>query len=197
MKKVMLGCVLVVALLLGGCDEEAFTPEMIQSLAAQNEVLQQQLDNVQAVAREVAAEIRAAGVVDWDVKVKLDKVNEEVDRVQAQIDKIAQALQDVELTGDAAQDFIAQLQAVNAASAGVNPYVLPVGGVLTALSIVLGWIAKRNGAEASKQTKKYQAHKQGVELTMKEVSASSDSDVVAIEAQLYANIGAARSSLGV
>lgn len=203
MKRVMLGIVLVAALMFGGC-EEAFTPEQLKALAAQNEVLQQQLDEVQAVAAEIAAEIEAAEIVDANTIAKLAKINEEADRVQAQMTVIARALQGVPLTGDAAQDFISQLQAANAASSGVNPYVIPIGAGLSALSLVLGWLAKRKAAEtvvAKTETKavqaKYQAHKQGVERTMKEVSASSSAAVKAIETQLYDNIGEARVDLGV
>lgn len=196
MKKVTLGLIMVVALMFGGC-EESFTPEQMQALAAQNEVLQLQLDNVQAVAREVAAEIEAAGIVDADAVARLDKVNEEIDKVQALLDVMAQALKGVALTGDAAQDFIAQLQAANAASGGVNPYVIPIGAGLSALTLVLGWLAKRENKGKAKAQLKYQAHKQGVEKTMKEVSASSDSGVVGVEAMLYNNISKARADLGV
>jgi len=193
MKKLML-C--IVLLLVCGC-EESFTPEQMQALAAQNEVLQKELDKVQAVAAAVAAEIEAAGIVDEAAVDRLAKVNEEIDRVQAQVDAIARALKGVPLTGDAAQDFISQFQAVNTASAGVNPYVVPIGAGLSGLSIILGWLAKRQRDEAARQHLKYQAHKQGVEKTMKECSSSSDSGVVAVESQLYNNIGAARDSLGV
>jgi hypothetical protein len=89
------------------------------------------------------------------------------------------------------------LQGVNAASSGVNPYVVPIGTGLTILSIGLGWLANRNAGETAKVKVKYQAHKQGVEKTMKEVSASPDSSVVAIEAKLFTNIGDARADLGV
>ena len=193
MKKVML-C--VVLLLFCGCEEE-FTPKQIQALAARNEVLQLQLDVVQAVAVEVAAEIQVAGIVDADAMARLAKVNAEVDRAQALMNDFARALEGVALTGDDAQDFISQLQAVNAASGGVNPYVIPIGAGLSILSIGLGWLVKRKTDEAGFIQVKYQAHKQGVEKTMKEVSASEDSHVVAVETQLYENIAKARADLGV
>lgn len=197
MKRVMLGIVLVVAaLMFGGC-EEAFTPEQLQALAAQNEELQQQVDKMQAVAEEIAAEIQAAEIVDANAIAKLAKINEEVDRAQAQISVIARALKGVPLTGDTAQDFISQLQAVNTASGAVNPYVVPIGAGLSALSLVLAWLARREATEKAKAQAKYQAHKQGVERTMKEVSANSNTAVKEVEAQLYANIGEARSDLGV
>ena len=198
MKRVLLGIVLVVAsaLMFGGC-EETFTPEQMQALAAQNEVLQLQVDSLQEDAAEIAAVLQATESVDADAIAKLAKINEEVDRVQAQMDILARALKDVSLTGDAAQDFIAQLQAANTASSGVNPYVVPIGAGLSTLSLLLGWLAKRNAAEAAQQKLKYQAHKQGVEKTMKEVSANESKEVKAIETQLFTNIGDARADLGV
>lgn len=196
MKRVMLGIVLVAALMFGGC-EETFTPEQMQTLAAQNEVLQQEVDSLQVVAVEMEKELKAAELLDADAIAKLAKINEEIDRVQAQMDVIARALKGVPLTGDAAQDFIAQLQAVNTASGGVNPYMIPIGAGLSAVTLVLGWLAKREAAKAAKSNLKYQAHKQGVEKTMKEVSGSSDTAVKAVETQLYTNIGDARSDLGV
>jgi len=194
----MLGIMFCVALMLGcaGC-EESLTPADIQALAAQQEVLQQQLDTVQAAATQMVEAMAAAGIVDPDLVATIAKINEEADRLQAQIDVIAQALQGVPLTGEAAQDFIAQLQAANAASSSFNPYAVPVGIGLSILSIVLGWLARRNAAAAAKEKLKYQAHKQGVERTMKEVSASPTAAVKAVETQLYANIGEARVDLGV
>ena len=193
MKTVMM-C--VVLLMFCGC-EEGFTPEQMQELAAQNEVLQVQLDKVQAVAKEIAMEIATAELVDEGAIVRLASINVEIDRLQDHIDVIAQALADVPLTGDATQDFISQLQAANAASGGMNPYAVPVGAGLTVLSMILGGLAKRNAGIAATVTKKYQAHKQGVEKTFKEVSSSSVAAVVEVEGRLYSNIGDARARLGV
>ena len=95
------------------------------------------------------------------------------------------------------RDWVALLQAANIASGGFNPYVVPVGAGLSILSIFLAWLAKRNAGIAAGAEVKYQAHKQGVEKTMKEVSASTDSAVVAVENLLYSNIGDARVALGV
>lgn len=194
MKRLGLGIIVCVALMLGGC-EESFTPAQLQTLAARNEVLQQQLDKVQAVAVKIAAEIEAQGLVNEETLVKVAKINEEADRVQAQIDIIARALQGVPLTGDAAQDFIAQLQAANTVSSGFNPYVVPIGTGLTLLTMFLGWLAKRKAAEAAKNKAKYQATKHGVNKTMKEMSVSDTGKEW--ETKLYENIGTARRANGI
>jgi len=196
MKRVLFGIVLVAALMLGGCLED-FTPDQLQELAAQNEVLQKQVDEMQADAVEIAAEIQAAEIVDDVAVAKLAKINKEIDRLQAQIKVYAKALEGVPLTGDAAQDFISQLQAANTASAPVNPYMVPIGAGLSVLSMVLAWLAQRNGAEASKQKLKYQAHKQGVERTIKEMPASANEELNQLGAKLYRAIGDARAVLGV
>lgn len=182
MKKLILGIVLCVVLMLGGCGE-MLTPGDVQSLASQQTVLQQQLDAIQVAAAGMTDGLAAGGIVDQNTVARLAKINEEADRVQAQINVIAQALSGVLLSGDTTQDLIAQLQAANAASSGFNPYAIPVGAGLSILSLVLGWLARRNA-------KKYKAHKQGVAKTMKEVSASSE--LKEVEAQLYNNIGEAR-----
>jgi prefoldin subunit 5 len=195
----MLVFIVCAAMMFGGagCKSEGLTPAQLQALAAQQEVLQQQVDTMQAAANKLSEDLAAAGIMDPDTVAKINKINEEADRVQAQIALIAQALQGVPLSGDNVQDFIAQLQAINAASAGFNPYVIPVGTGLTILTMVLGFFAKRKAAEAAEQKAKYQAHKQGVEKTMKEVSVSPKVDVRAVESRLYENIGEARLDLGV
>ncbi|GAH70921.1 unnamed protein product, partial [marine sediment metagenome] len=152
MKRILTCMTLLIVLMFGcaGC-EESLTPADIQALAAQQEVLQQQVDTVQAAATQMAEALAAGGIMDPNVVAKVAKLNEEADRLQAQIDVIAQALKDVPLTGDAVQDFIAQLQAANAASSGFNPYVIPIGTGLSILTIVLGWLARRSAAAAAKE----------------------------------------------
>ncbi len=198
MKRAIIKIVLcaVLAMFVTGC-EETFTPAQIQVLAAQQEVLQQQIETVQAAATQMTEDLATAEIVDAGTVAKVAKINEEADRVQVQIDVIARALQDVPLTGDATQDFITQLQAANAVSSGFNPYVVPVGAGLSILSIFLAWVAKRSAVEAAAAQAKYQAHKAGVEKTMKQVSVSHVAEAKELEVLLYNNIGKARAGLGV
>ena len=72
-----------------------------------------------------------------------------------------------------------------------------IAAALTILSTILGITLRKKTAESAALALKYQAHKQGVEKTMKEVSTSSDAEVAKVELSLYDNIGAARSALGV
>ncbi len=198
MKRFKMGIIVCVLLAFSvvGCEED-LTPLRLQQLAAHQDVLQQQADTLQATATQLTEQLAAGGIVDPNAVAKVAKINVEADKVLAQIAVIAKALEGVPLTGDDAQDFISQLQAANAASSGFNPYVIPVGSGLTLLSMVLAWFAKRKADEAAANKLKYQAHKQGVERTMKEVSASTNALVKAVETNLYDNIGEARASLGV
>ena len=200
MKTRILTCMALPIVLMLGCAgcEESLTPADIQALAAQQEVLQQQVEIVQAAATQMAEDLVTAEIMDPDVVAKIAEINKEADKIQAQIALIAQALQGVPLTGDTAQDFIAQLQAANTASSGFNPYVVPVGAGLSILSIFLGWLARRNAGIAAGAQAKYQAHKQGVEKTMKEGLAGPDAKVSSvIESRLYNNIGKARADLNI
>jgi len=130
-----------------GC--QSITPADLQSMAAQQTVLQQQVDAMQASADKLSADMAAAGIVDPNTQQKIAKINAEADKVQAQIDTIAQAIKSVTLSGDTGQDWISLLQAANAASAPVNPYALPVGAGLTLLSVIFGWLKKK---DADKKT---------------------------------------------
>ena len=51
--------------------------------------------------------------------------------------------------------------------------------------------------EADAATRKYKAHKVGVERTMKEISSSTTAGIRQVESMLFSNIGNARRSLGV
>jgi hypothetical protein len=124
--------------------------------------------------------------------------NADVDRLQATIQQVTTALQ----KGDYSDSrglltLIQSAQAANAATAPWNPYAALIAAALTILSTLLGLAYKKKSSEALALALKYQAHKQGVEKTMKEVSTSTDVEVAKVELSLYDNIGAARSALGV
>ena len=120
------------------------------------------------------------------------KLQEETARVVPHVAEIAKAVESQELTGDQLQDWIALLQAGNAASSPFNPWTVPIGAGLTCLSAVLGLFARKKSVEADSYARKYKAHKQGVERTMKECSLSDKTQVKMIESALYENIGEAR-----
>jgi hypothetical protein len=77
-----------------------------------------------------------------------------------------------------------------------NPYapLIELGLGLAAAAATV--VARKNAQSAATAQAKYDAHKQGVELTMKQVSQSEIPEVKAVETQLYQNIGDARQAKG-
>ena len=177
-----------------GCEEVDVN---YQELAEQTEQIIAQVNSLQAVTNEITETLETHQIVSPEITDEVDKINEEIDRIQSQAAEIAAAIGSVEYTGDDWQDLIAALQAANTASASFNPYAAPVAAGLTLASIVIGLFAKKKSDDAKKSAAQYQAHKAGVEKTMKEVSVNKNEDVQAVEKQLYDNIGEARKALGV
>ena len=127
------------------------------------------------------------------------KVQQESARVAPQVQEIASAVSDQELSGDGLRDWIALIQAGNAASVPFNPYAVPVGAGLALLTAVMGAFAKKKNDEAAKFNAKYQSHKQGVELTLRDIQTDPDcrNQAAALDKALYENIGKARANNGV
>lgn len=133
-----------------------------------------------------------------DAKVKADTAISNWKNTIAQIKADANSLtwaDEVAVVGEGAKQIGPMLPPP------IGTYVT-LGGWL--LAIIGGAFAKKKSieAQAAQDAKdevqaKYQAHKQGVELTMKECSISPVAAVKAIETQLYNNIGEARQALGV
>ena len=129
------------------------------------------------------------------------KVQEESNRVAPRVQEIASAVSDQKLTGDDLADWIALIQAGNAASVPFNPYAVPVGAGLALLTAVMGAFAKKKNDEAKKSDAKYRSHKQGVLSTIKQIAASTDpqhgKSAASFDKVLYDNIGKARANNGV
>ena len=160
------------------------------------------------------------------VNEKIDDLNSEVDRVQGHIEGVATALANrpppVVKPDDWRKGILEAAELardIAPATAPFNPYA---GLITTAAGIIIavfgGAFGVKKGKEAEVAKKqntenlmarldadvakrqaerKYQAHKQGVEKTMKEVSASPSPAVQEVETQLYSNIGEARKTVGV
>jgi hypothetical protein len=125
------------------------------------------------------------------------KVQRESARVAPQVQEIGSAVTGQKLGGDDLADWIALIGAGNAASAPFNPYAVPVGAGLALLSAVLGVVAKKKTTDAAKSNAKYQSHKQGVELSMKELTLENSEQAIRIDKVIYENIGQARQRNGV
>lgn len=146
MKSVKLLMVVCIGLLpVVGCNENQITPEQVKTAALKLDVLSQQLDSYQQQAKADANALATAGMVDPAAKAKVEKINTEIDRVQAQIKQITQALasQDFGTNPDAIATMITAAQAANRATASFNPYSIVIDSVLTLLAILLALFAKK------------------------------------------------------
>lgn len=148
MKKNLLA-ILFMAVLMFGADG-CLTPEQVQQIATQQEKLQSSVNTLQSTAADITQQLTTAGIVDPNLNKKVEHLNAEINKVQADISVVSTAVKNVELTGDSLQDFIAMARAGNAASSAFNPYALPIEAALAVLSGFLAWLAKRKAAEAAK-----------------------------------------------
>ena len=188
----------MVALWLGGCEGVTIKPEQLQNLATQTEQLSGKIDGFQQQTKLTLDSLKAAGVVDANALAKVDKLQSGIDAVQAKAVQIAEAVKNVQYTNpaDSVTTALEGVRAANAASMPWNPYAplieLGLGRAAAAATV----IARKNAQTAAQAQAKYDAHKQGVELTMKQVSQSKIPEVKAVETQLYQNIGDARQAKG-
>jgi hypothetical protein len=203
-------CMLPVA----GCDEEqGISSADVQAFASQVQQLNGRLDNVQVLGDQLKAGLQTTGIVDANLAAKYVKVNNEIDRVQPQVQQIAQAIKQAAFSpeDDTVTVLLKAAQAGNAASAPFNPYAVPVGIGLSLATVIAGFFAARERAKkaaaqeaaakanaaAAENQLKYQSMKQGTEATKMMLLASEKPEVREIAAELYENIGIARADLGV
>ncbi len=190
---IMLMVCVLLAVGVAGCEEEKSTSQM-KEFAVQAEKWVASMDEYQAVAGEMLETAKTHGIVGDTVVKKVEKVSEEIDRVQPQIADVVAAMINADTSGDdEVTNWVKLIQAANQGSAPWNPYVIPIAAV-SELALLLWGLIKRkqavdNKQEAEKNRLKYQAHKQGAKLT-----ALENPD---FNAKLYRNIGDARANLGV
>lgn len=82
------------------------------------------------------------------------------------------------------------MQAANVASAPFNPYAIPIAGILGTLAAIISAYAASQRKQKVTATKKYTAHKRGVEASMRE-SDPRNADM------LYEKIETERNRLGI
>ena len=188
----------LVALWLGGCQGLTVKPEQLQNLATQTEQLSGKIDGFQQQTKLTLESLKATGTVDANALAKVDKLQNGIDAVQAKAVQIAEAVKNAQYTNpaDGVTTALEGVRAANAASMPWNPYapLIELGLGLAAAAAAV--VARKNAQAAATAQAKYDAHKQGVELTMKQVSQSTIPEVKAVETQLYQNIGDARQAKG-
>ncbi|OHB57652.1 MAG: hypothetical protein A2Y12_20805 [Planctomycetes bacterium GWF2_42_9] len=183
------------ALWLGGCQSVNIRPDDLQALADQTQQLSSQVDQFQQQTTATLETLKQNGSIDSNSLAKVEKLQSGIDAVQNKTAVIADALKNAQYSGsDGLTTVLEGARAANAASAPFNPYapLIEIGlGLAAAFAAVM---AKKNAQKAAEAQAKYDAHKQGVELTMKQVSQSTVPEVKAVETQLYQNIGDARKT---
>ena len=183
----------VAGLWLGGCESVNITPQDLQSLADQTQQLSSQVDQFQQQTTATLDTLKQNGSIDVNTIAKVERLQSTINAVQDKTQVIAGAIKNAQYSGsDGLTTVLEGARAVNTASAPFNPYapLIDVGlGLAAALAAAM---AKKNAQKAAEAQAKYDAHKQGVELTMKQVSQSTVPEVKAVETQLYQNIGDAR-----
>lgn len=142
MKKAMV--VIVLLGLISGCNAD--TQAKLGELTTMVGGLNKQIEIYQEASKEIIDTLESAGIVDIEVVRKLNEINDEIDKVQPQMEIIAKAIDEAKLSDDTALATAQALQAANAASAPFNSYAAPAAGILGIATLVLGWIA-RNKAE--------------------------------------------------
>ncbi|HBG28604.1 MAG: hypothetical protein A2Y10_08660 [Planctomycetes bacterium GWF2_41_51] len=186
------------ALALGGCQMPNIQPDQLQSLAVQTEELSGKIDLFQEQTKATLESLKQNGTLDSNAIATVEKLQRSIDSVQNKTAAIASAVKNAQYTNpqDGLTTVLEGARAANAASAPFNPYapLIEIGLGLAAATAAA--LAKRNAQKATEAQAKYDAHKQGVELTMKQVSQSAVPEVKAIETQLYENIGEARKTVG-
>jgi len=173
-------------------------PNAITAFTDQVEALSASVDAYQLAATAAIESLQDANAIDPAVAAATIEANADIDQLQAMIADLTGAMQSADFSGSSGLAALLQAaQAANQSSTGWNPYSGLIAALLTIVSAGAGVYAKRKASEASAAILKYQAHKQGVERTMKLASASEVPDVKKFETALYDAIGDARRSLGV
>jgi len=182
------------ALWLGGCQSVNIRPDDLQALADQTQQLSSQVDQFQEQTTATLETLKQNGAVDGNTIAKVEKLQSTINAVQDKTQVIAGAIKNAQYTNpdDGLTTVLQGARAINAASTPFNPYAPLIDIGLGLAAAFAAGLAKKNAQKAAEAQAKYDAHKQGVELTMKQVSQSTVPEVKAVETQLYENIGEAR-----
>jgi outer membrane murein-binding lipoprotein Lpp len=195
---VVIAAIIVVtalAIALGGCQMPNIQTDDLRTLADQTQQLSSQVDQFQQQTQATLETLKQNGAVDGNTLAKIERLQSTINAVQDKTQVIASAIKNAQYSNsDGLTTVFEGARAANAASTPFNPYapLIEIGLGLAAATATA--LAKRNAQKAAQAQSKYEAHKQGVELTMKQVSQSTVPEVKAVETQLYQNIGEARKT---
>lgn len=197
----------MILMLTMGCDEQFDQADYEQALA-QVDVISKKIDGFQtdvsmALAYfEALADANTAELPfgidrhDYEAgKQQVAEVNAEINRVQDQLAEVIAALRanpPTVRTGSAAETVRTVADTVSTAApatAAWNPYAAAIAGIASLVSVLCGALAKHEKDKATVNAKKYQAHKQALEL----VKAKHPE----LTAEAYETVGTERAKLRV
>jgi len=174
----------------GGCLE-MMTPAEVETATGQVKKLTESVDAYQRIVSDAVDRMEKDKVIDEDTAGRIRQLGVKMDRIQPVMEDAVTSVIEAEYSGDKLVDAVIVAQAVNAASAPVNPYApaidMAVNGILALIATGSVGMAIKKNSDAKTETKKYQAHKVGTELYK-----LNHPDAAA---ELYANIGDARKNV--
>lgn len=191
-KQIMITMVLI---FVGGCFPEAAD---IQTFTEKVTLLSSKVDAYQLETEGTIDLLVADGLISKELAAKIDKANEEIDRVQLQTTDIAEAIKDADyVSGDDIGNVIRAAKAGTAASAPWNPYATIIILGLTVLEGITALFLAKKSKDATTSKAKQQADKAGREKTLREIAALPEEKVTApvVKSLMYNNIGEARRAI--
>jgi len=139
-KGLLLTMMLVAVITLPGCT--SVTPEQMQALGDNVQALTDQVEQLQVADAQAAKPALTA------------EANQEIDRLQAQLVQIGEALKNAQYTGGGdLTTLIEGAMAMNNATSPFNPYSVYINLALLAALTVVGAFAKKKTTEASQVNK--------------------------------------------
>ena len=192
-------CVNLCLFFFSGCSRvNSVDPNQVKQIAEQFKVIVAAADAYQQATSATIEQLVASGVIDPNKGEKILKGSEAIDKLQEIAGAIATNVQTANYSDtQGLLTMVETAMAANAATAAWNPYAGLIAAVLAFLSAILVAKLRKAGADIKAVTAKYQAHKQGVEKSVKDFALSSTVSSALVDATLYSNIGHARFDLGV
>jgi len=190
MKKLILCMVLLVMPV--GCLPEA---RDVQTFSKKAMLFSEKVDTYQKEMGDIIDLLKLEGIIKEELAVKIDKANEEIDRVQPQMLVFAKALQDAGMIeDDGFGNYVRLAKAGTTASTSWNPYAAPI---LLGLSLLEGIVLLLVNRSKKKEANKRQADKEGREKTLREIATLPDAEITApiVKSMMYNNIGDARKAI--
>ena len=162
MKKLIVPMIVVLMMALsGGCIIP--DAQQIQSFADDTKLLTEKIDDYQKVVVEVKNLAERDKLISEKTSRKLDKISEEVDRVQPHITEIADAVKNADyISGDDIGNALKAAQAANAASAPVNPYAPLINVGLGLIATIAAGFGAKKTVDANKATTRLARTNEGI-----------------------------------